>query len=78
MALPPRLARYSRLIDLLVEELVREADQGVVTAPPGKPTPRAMRRNSPTSANRWRCNARQARSAAIGAEAGPRLDRVTE
>jgi len=45
MALPSRLVRYSRLIDLLVEELLREAEQ----ATPGgnEPTPRAMRRDPP-------------------------------
>jgi len=35
MALPPRLARYARLVDLLVEALVRDAVQESETATPG-------------------------------------------
>jgi hypothetical protein len=37
--LPPRLQRYSLLIDILVEELAREVERGAETATPGGDEP---------------------------------------
>ena len=34
MTLPSRLARYSSLLDLLVDELLREIEQGIETEAP--------------------------------------------
>jgi hypothetical protein len=57
MALPPHLAKYSGLLDLLVEQLVREVQEGnqdpESRRPAGQGEPSIHRQHQPLGGGKW-------------------------